>query len=201
MNDLKTQFGNIDIYLFDQLLKGRFEKGDQVIDVGCGGGRNSYFLIKAGFDVFGIDQSEEAIAEIKQLAQEAMPDYPMERFQVGLVEQLPFDSAQFDWVIANAVLHFAHDQNHFEQMLHSIWRVLKPGGYMMARLASNIGIEHLVHDLGNGRFLLPDESERFLVSEKMLLDYTTQLNGELVEWIKTTNVQNLRCMTTWCLRK
>jgi len=86
-------------------------------------------------------------------------------------------------------------------MLHSMWRVLKPGGYFFARLASDIGIESLVQNLGNGRYLLPDGSERFLVNEEMLLGYTQMLNGHLHEPIKTTNVQNLRCMTTWCLQK
>ncbi len=69
------------------------------------------------------------------------------------------------------------------------------------RLASDIGIENLVIDAGNRRYFLPDGSERFLVNEQMLLHYTNKLNGELYEPIKTTNVQNLRCMTTWCLKK
>jgi len=99
------------------------------------------------------------------------------------------------------VLHFAKDNNHFDAMLRSIWRVIKPGGYLFVRLASDIGIEGLVRELGNGRYLLPGGSERFLVNEQTLLRYTYELNGKLHEPIKTTNVQNLRCMTTWCLRK
>jgi tellurite methyltransferase len=86
-------------------------------------------------------------------------------------------------------------------MLRSAWRVLKPGGYLFARLASDIGIESLVTPLGNSRYALPDGSERFLVNEQILMEYTGELKGELFEPIKTTNVQNLRCMTTWCLRK
>jgi hypothetical protein len=104
-------------------------------------------------------------------------------------------------VISSAVLHFAADEKHFEAMLTSMWRVLKPGGYLFARLASDIGIEKHVRPLGNGRYFLPDGSERFLVNEQMLLNYTAKLNGNLFEPIKTTNVQNLRCMTTWCLQK
>jgi hypothetical protein len=87
-------------------------------------------------------------------------------------------------------------------MVHSLWRVLKPGGYFFARLASDIGIENLVKPVdNNNRFLLPDGSERFLVDEQILLRYGFALNGTLYEPIKTTNVQNLRCMTTWCLQK
>ena len=82
-----------------------------------------------------------------------------------------------------------------------MWRVLKPEGYLFIRLATDIGIENMVQQLNNGRYLLPDGSERFLVSEEQILHYTKLLKGYLFEPIKTTNVQNLRCMTTWCLQK
>ena len=98
-------------------------------------------------------------------------------------------------------LHFAKDEEHFDQMLRSIWRVLKPGGFLFCRLASTIGVEHLVKPLGRGRYRLPEGTEWYLVNEQAILDYTQALNGELFEYIKTTNVQNLRAMTTWCLRK
>jgi hypothetical protein len=79
--------------------------------------------------------------------------------------------------------------------------VLKPGGYLFCRLASDIGIESSVRFIGNGRYILPDESERFLVNQEMLIRLTKKLGGILHEPIKTTNVQNLRSMTTWCVRK
>jgi hypothetical protein len=48
-------------------------------------------------------------------------------------------------------------------MLGEMWRVLRPGGLFFARLASTIGIEGLVRNLQERRYLLPDGSERFLV--------------------------------------
>ena len=92
------------------------------------------------------------------------------------------------------------DEQQFYNMLLSMFRALKPGSYFFARLASDMGIEKLVRPLGNRRYLLPDGSERFLVNEQMLLSYTHEF-GELYEPIKTTNVQNMRCMTTWCVQK
>ena len=86
-------------------------------------------------------------------------------------------------------------------MLGEMWRALKPDGLFFARLASSIGIESLIRPVGNGRFLLPDGSERFLVDEKQLTSLTKDLGGSQLEPIKTTNVQNLRAMTTWVLRK
>jgi tellurite methyltransferase len=200
-NTLQQLYGNIDIYLFDQLLKGRFDDCRKVLDVGCGGGRNLIYFLKNGFEVYGIDPNPEAIKSIKVLSQTLAPFNPVKNFVAGTAEDMPFDNETFDLVIASAVLHFAQNTAHFDAMVRSIFRVLKPGGYFFARLASDIGIEDEVTLLTDRRYILPDGSERFLVNEQMLLAYTDVLGGELFEPLKTTNVQNLRCMTTWCVRK
>jgi ubiquinone/menaquinone biosynthesis C-methylase UbiE len=200
-NKLSVEFGNIDIYLFDQLLKGRFDLCKRIIDVGCGKGRNIVYFLKNGFKVWGIDQNAGAIDAVKTLSQQLSPGNSSANFIVSKVEDMPFEDSFFDLVICSAVLHFANDLEHFDKMLRSIWRVLKPGGYFFARLASDIGLENKVKSLGNGRYLLPDGTERFLVNEEIINNYTKQLGGELYEPIKTTNVSNIRCMTTWCMMK
>jgi len=199
--DLQQLYGNIDIYLFDQLLKGTYNNCRKVLDAGCGGGRNLVYFLRNGYEVYGIDPNAGAVEAVKGLAKNITPDYPLQNFRVASAEDLPFENEYFDLVISSAVLHFARNEDHFGAMLQSMWSVLKPGGYFFARLASDIGIETLVHSLGNSRYLLPDGSERFLVNEQQLLAYTKNLGGQLHEPIKTTNVQNLRCMTTWCMRK
>ncbi len=201
MQNLKEQFGNIDIYLFDQLLKGRFDDCKKVLDAGCGGGRNIVYFLRNGFEVYGTDQNPQAVEMVKALSNALAPNNPLANFAVCSMEDMPFENDYFDVVISSAVFHFAYSHTHFDKMVRSAWRVLKPGGFLFARLASNIGIENLVTHLGEGRHLLPDGSERFLVNEETLLNYTNELNGELYEPIKTTNVQYLRCMTTWCVRK
>jgi tellurite methyltransferase len=199
--NLQQLLGNIDIYLFDQLLKGTYNDCHTVLDAGCGGGRNLVYFLQNGYNVYGIDPKLEAVEAVKTLSKSLAPANPLSNFMVAAAEGLPFADDSFDLVICSAVLHFAHSEDHFESMLHSMWRVLKPGGYLFARLASDIGLESLVLPTGHGRYLLPDGSERFLVSEKMLLHYTRLLNARLHEPVKTTNVQNIRCMTTWCLQK
>lgn len=200
-NNLQQLYGNIDIYLFDQLLKGRFDGCQTVLDAGCGGGRNLHYFLRNGFKVYGVDADAHAVEAVRQLSADLAPLNPAENFKVALVEELPHPDSFFDLVICNAVLHFAQNHNHFNAMLRSIWRVLKPGGYLFVRLASTIGIEDLVEPIGDGRYNLPDGSIWYLVDEEVLLDYTIDLGGELFEPIKTTNVQNQRCMTTWCLQK
>jgi tellurite methyltransferase len=200
-NNLQQRYGNIDIYLFDQLLKGRFDQCQRVLDVGIGGARNIHYFLQNGFDVYGIDPLPEAIDNAKRLAAELAPDLLPDNFLVATAEELPFEDQYFDLSICSAIFHFAKNDAHFDAMLRSVWRTLKPGGYFFARLASDIGIEKLVKPLGDHVYLLPDGTNRYLVNEEKLLYYTAELNGELFEPIKTTNVQNLRCMTTWCLRK
>lgn len=201
MKNLQQLFGNIDIYLFDQLLKGTYSECRKVLDVGCGGGRNLIYFLQHGYDVYGIDPNPEAIAAVQELSKALTGEDKAANFKVSFAETMPFTDQTFDLVICSAVLHFAQSPEHFEAMLTNMWQVIKPGGYLFARLASNIGIENLVQQLGNNRYLLPDGSERYLVTEQNLLDYTQKLNGYMHEPIKTTNVQNLRCMTTWCLQK
>jgi len=201
MKNLQQLFGNIDIYLFDQLLKGTYSQCHKILDVGCGGGRNLIYFLQHNYDVYGIDPNPEAITAVQELSVALTGKHKTGNFTVGFAETMPFDDHTFDLVICSAVLHFAQSRQHFEAMLTKMWQVIKPGGYLFARLASNIGIEALVQSLGQGQYLLPDGSERYLITEQDLLHYTQKLNGYLHEPIKTTNVQNLRCMTTWCLQK
>ena len=201
MNPAKSLFGNIDIYLFDQIQKQRFDAYHSVIDLGCGGGRNLVYFLHQGWDVYGLDPQPEAIEVVRELATSLVGGYSPDHFQVARMEDCPFGAQQFDVVICNAVLHFAKDHEDFEQMLLAAWEHVAPGGFFFARLASNVGIESKVQDLGQGLFLLPDGSVRYLVDEAVLLEKARQLGAIALEPIKTTVVQGLRSMTTWCLGK
>ena len=199
--NLREQFGNIDIYLFDQLLKGNLAPGISLLDAGCGGGRNLVYFLRQSYEVFAVDTNPQAVQQVQALAASIAPHLPAQNFQVADVADLPFANAQFDLIISSAVLHFARDTQHFDQMLAEMWRVLKPGGMLFARLASSIGIEARIRPVGNGWFALPDGTVRFLVDEAMLSVATKRLGATSLEPLKTTNVANLRCMTTWVLGK
>ena len=200
-SELRRQFGDIDIYLFDQLLRGRIGVGARILDAGCGRGRNLVYLLRAGFDLWGVDGDAGAIAATRVLAAEHAPSLPADRFTVGSVERMPFGDGGFDVVISSAVLHFARDEAHWWSMTREMWRVLAPGGFLFARLASTVGHETRVIPVGNRRFRVPDGSERFLVDEAFLVDATAELGGRLIDPIKTTVVQAMRSMTTWVIRK
>ena len=199
--DPRKIFGEIDIYLFDQLLKGRLKPGMRILDAGCGHGRNLRYFLTNGFDVCGVDGSAAAIQHLRSAAAELYAGCAPENFRAENVEQMSFADGDFDFIICNALLHFSKDDAHFERMMLEMWRVLKSGGIFFARLASNIGIETRVQPQQNRWFHLPDGSDRYLVDETILMNWTRRLGSELIEPIKTVNVQNLRCMTTWVMRK
>jgi SAM-dependent methyltransferase len=199
MPSLQQQFGQIDIYLFDQLLRGNITPGMCILDAGCGGGRNLVHLLRKGYEIFAADANPSAVEQLRALAAALAPTLPAENFRVEPVEAMSFPNAFADVVLLSAVLHFARDDAHFTAMLHGAWRALKPGGLFFCRLASTIGMQH--QRLSGRRFLSPDGVERYLVDESLLLELTANLGADLVDPIKTTVVQNQRCMTTWVLRK
>lgn len=207
---LQEQFGNIDIYVFDQLLRGRIASASaaggrygesvRVFDAGCGGGRNLVYLLRNGFDVCGNDIDPDAVAQVRAMAAAIAPDARPD-FRVEPIEDTSFPDAHADVVIASAVLHFARDPRHFEAMLRQMWRVLRPGGLFFARLASTIGIEDLIRPIGGGRYRLPDGSDRYLVDAAAIDEWTGRLSGVLLDPIKTTLVHGQRAMTTWVARR
>jgi SAM-dependent methyltransferase len=201
--DLKATFGAIDIYLFDQLLRGQIRPGHRVVDAGCGFGRNLVFLLRSGVDVLAVDADADAVREVRQLAAELAPQLSPENFRAEPIERCSFPDGVADVAISSAVLHFARDEPHFEAMLRGTWRLVGPGGLMFCRLASSIGIEASVEaiDARARRFRLPDGSDRFLVDQPYLLEWTRRLGGHLVDPLKTTVVQDRRAMTTWVVRR
>lgn len=199
--NLQEWFGPIDIYLFDQLLKGHITSEMRVLDAGCGGGRNLIYFLRSGYDVCGVDESSKSIAQARELAASLAPQLPADNFRTEAVEKMSFDDATFDVVISSAVLHFARDETHWRNMVKEMWRVLKPGGIFFARLASGIGLEEKIELIEARRYHLPDGSDRFLVDEEMLRSATASLGGKWLEPFKTVVVADMRSMSNWCLRK
>ena len=196
---VQDQFGQIDIYVFDQILRGNIAPGMRVLDAGCGYGRNLVHLLRTGCEVMALDEDAEGVEHVRKLSVSLQTGLPAENFQVGLIERMPFPDRCADVVLCNAVLHFARDDRHFRAMLAELWRVLIPGGMLFCRLGSRIGMDF--ERLRGNIFLIPDGSEWFLVDQKMLLGLTDEMNAVLVDPLKTTIVQDYRCMTTWVLRK
>jgi 2-polyprenyl-3-methyl-5-hydroxy-6-metoxy-1,4-benzoquinol methylase len=201
MPALQEQFGQIDIYLFDQLMKGNIAPGMRILDAGCGYGRNLVYFLREGYEVCAADSDAKALESVRSLARKFAPALPASNFRLEAVEQMSFEDGWADVVISNTVLHFAANDAQFESMLRGSWRVLKPRGLFFCRLASTIGMESEFKRVEGRRFRSPDGAERYLVDEALLNATAEQLGAEQVEPLKTTVVQHQRSMTTWVLQK
>lgn len=171
----------------------------RVLDAGCGYGRNLVYLLRTGCEVFAVDLAPEAVDHVRALAADLAPTLPPGNFRVSPIEKMDLPDDFADVVLCNSVLHFARDDQHFLAMLEELWRVLRPGGLLFCRLGSRIGMDF--HHLRGNIYEIGDGSEWFLVDEAMLLRLTQQKGAVLVDPLKTTVVQDYRCMTTWVLRK
>ena len=196
---IQEQFGQIDIYVFDQILRGNITAGMRVLDAGCGYGRNIVHLLREGCEIFALDQDANGVEHVRKLSASLATGLPSDNFRVARIEKMPFADGFADVVMFSSVLHFARDEDHFRSMLSELWRVLKPGGLLFCRLGSRIGMDF--ERVGENIFIVGDGSKWFLVDEKMLMDLVEELNAVLVDPLKTTIVQDYRCMTTWVLRK
>jgi SAM-dependent methyltransferase len=202
MTSLQSQFGQIDIYLFDQLLRGRIPPTARICDAGCGSGRNLVYLLRAGYDVRAVDADPSAIDIVRSMAASLAPGLPPDNFRAEPVERDVLSGPQRGLRHQQRRPPFrARTMATSTQCWRECWRLLDGNGVFFCRLASSIGIESRVRAVGSGRFLLPDGSERYLVTEARLTDLTERLGGDLIDPLKTTVVQNQRSMTTWVMKK
>jgi tellurite methyltransferase len=109
-NNLQKLYGNIDIYLFDQLLKGRFDNVKKCWMLAVAAGETSFISSKTAHEVYGIDPNPNAVAEVQALSKTLAPANALKNFVNCPAENMPFEDAAFDLVICSAVLHFAEGQ-------------------------------------------------------------------------------------------
>ena len=199
--ELNRLLGNIDIYLLDQILKGRFSTAMKILDAGCGEGRNAVYFINEGYQVFGIDQNETAVQYCRYLSKSLDKSYDAHRFQVAGLEEIPFHPQAFDAVICSAVLHFAREEENFWQMMNEMQRVLKPGGVLWFRMATAFGgILEQSQELGGGKYLLPDGSERFLLTQAHVYKLE-EMGMQFLEHPKSVLVHGQRAMGVFVMEK
>jgi ubiquinone/menaquinone biosynthesis C-methylase UbiE len=201
IDELNRLLGNVDNYLLDQILKGRFTKEMKILDVGCGEGRNAVYFLQKNYSIFGVDPNEVAVQYCRYLAKTINPETDIHRFQVGDGAAIPFHDGAFDAVISSAVLHFAEGHRHFWKMLAEIHRVLKPGGIFWMRMCTGFGniLEESEH-LGEGRYALPDGSERYVLLPEGLQELE-RVGFRFLEAPKTVLVYGQREMGVLLMEK
>ncbi|MGB4845945.1 MAG: class I SAM-dependent methyltransferase [Ferruginibacter sp.] len=196
-NSLQELLGQTDIYLADQIMKGRYTTDDKILDAGCGTGRNLHWFLQNNYNISGIDTNPEAISQLHT----QYPNLPAKKFTVSPIEATGFPDNHFDHIICSAVLHFANSIEHFNRMMAEMVRIVNPGGSLFIRMTSDIGIENKITHFADGVYLIPDGSKRFLLTKILLADCLQQNNLSFIEPLKTVNVDDQRCMSTLILHK
>lgn len=202
VNKLNELLGNIDIYLLDQILKGRFSKDMKILDTGCGEGRNCIYFLNQNYQIFGVDANPIAIQMARIYAQTIQPTYDIYRFQTATVQDMPFHKGAFDVVISSAVLHFATSELDFFKMMDEMMRVLKDDGIFFLRMTTGFGgIQESSPNLGDGVYALPDGSERFLLTEELLKKIESKYGLKNLENPKSVLVHGQRAMGVFVWEK
>lgn len=185
----------IDIYLLDQIMKDRLRYGMRILDAGCGYGRNVHWLLGLNYDVHAIDVNPEGVNSLRSNYSGKKKD-----FQVVKIENYKPEES-FDFIICNAVLHFADGHAHFEAMFRQLVRSLEADGTLFIRMTSNIGLEDKLGDGEDGVYALPDGSVRYLLTRAMVDELIHRYTLKLLEPVKTVFVDGLRSMTTLVFSK
>jgi 2-polyprenyl-3-methyl-5-hydroxy-6-metoxy-1,4-benzoquinol methylase len=139
---LNNELGNADLILIDQILKDRFSDQMRILDAGCGEGRNMIYFVKNGYNIYGIDQDEEAVNMAKIVCASANRSYIMENIQAFPIEENPFPDLFFDAVICINVLHSVSGHDEFFDLFDHLLRLLNNGGFLFLSMESDIGLSN-----------------------------------------------------------
>ena len=107
-----------------------------IIDLGCGGGNNTLYLINMGKKAIPCDFTDTAIKQVKMNFPEII-----RAEQFDMLDGMPFSDGFTDVVIADLCLHYFTTEATFG-ILNEIKRILKPGGLLFARVNSVNDVNH-----------------------------------------------------------
>ena len=116
-----------------------------ILDLGCGIGANTAYLIERNYRVLWADYSLAALSSIRAYIPKSETTY------VDMSRPLPFRDHNFDVIVADISLHY-FDTTETVALMKEIRRILKPGGVLLARVSS---INDTHYGAGSGRELEP----------------------------------------------
>lgn len=106
-------------------------RGAKILDVGFGDGRNWPLLRNAGFDVYGVEITEDIITLGNERARSLGMNATL---KLGTNSAMPFENDQFDYVLASSSCYYVDKETTFRDNLAEYSRVMKPGAILLATL-------------------------------------------------------------------
>ncbi|MBR9700638.1 class I SAM-dependent methyltransferase [Candidatus Woesearchaeota archaeon] len=152
----------------------RFKGVKNVLDIGCGSGRNFFYLTKH-FQVEGIDIAKEGVRQIKKIL-------PESRVKVGdIYNKLPYKTGVFDAIVGIQVLQHSTEPK-IKKAISEIFRILKPGGWLFITVGGRISkgevrycLVKTAKKMAPNTYVPTKGSEKglthFIYSKKRLLDH------------------------------
>lgn len=130
------------------------KKPGKVLEYAFGSGVNTIHMAKRGYEIHGLDSSQGA-KKLVESKLEALPDIK-DRVHLDLVSpdqtSLQFEDNSFDYIIVVSLLSLLGSKERADSLLKEFYRVLKPGGKIIADVNSSRGgfaleAEHLGNDI------------------------------------------------------
>ena len=128
---------------FDDLI---MSAKNPILDLGCGSGNDTLYLVEKGKRVISCDQSENAIQNIRK----NFPEITDAKC-FNMLDGLPFEDASFEVIIADLCLHY-FTKKDTDFILFEIRRILIPGGHLIFRVNS---VNDVNHGAGKGPEIEP----------------------------------------------
>jgi len=107
--------------------------GDLVLDIGFGDGRNTVFLCDQGYSVSGIEIAEGIVQQTSERLAKLGHQADL---RMGRNSKIPFDDSYFDYVLSCHCCYYCDEGENFADNMKEYARVMKPGGWLVASLAS-----------------------------------------------------------------
>ena len=138
------------------------QRGDRVLDLGCGTGEFSYLFPPESYTGIDIDPSNIAYAN---------RHYKEKQFLIADGRKLPFGQHSFDKILVVGILHHL-DNTECSEVLGEIKRVLKPGGsvLIMEDTKSDFWLTGLTHRLDQGAHIRARDDWRRILSSIFKID-------------------------------
>lgn len=136
------EFLNSDMYYPSEyvirILKGSFPKlsldkndfiGKKFLDIGCGDGRNLALAKSVGFDILGVEITDEIVKKIESnLSRAGIDKYDI---RTGTNDNIPFGNEEIDYMLSWNACYYMGDKRDFQEYVKEYARVLKKGGYLI----------------------------------------------------------------------
>ncbi len=145
-----------------ELARGYDLSVEKALDLGCGNGRNSFYLAKSGANVTAIDFSKEALNILRHEKRKSNLPGSIKQLNIDISNGLPLESNSFDLVLDSYCLCHFISEKELKDAITEVHRVLKPGGrlikvhidssdkYYLQRARRKTSYGHISYDPANG---------------------------------------------------